>query len=386
MSGQEDNQPGALDKEKESASGDKPRGAEGQSQSTAAQDSRDTAGEMDFLSKLMAKVAQITTTAAEEEKPKILESVSIEGIANYIKDGKAKNIIVMTGAGISTSAGIPDFRSPGTGLYSNLQKYNLPDPQAIFEIGFFKENPRPFFELSKELKLDTYKPTPCHYFIRMLNDKGMLLRNYTQNIDTLERLAGLPGSQLVEAHGSYHTGHCLECRKEYPLEWMKEEIAKDKIPSCTECEGIVKPDIVFFGESLPERFFKLVQQDFQKCDMLMIMGTSLAVQPFASLVNRVKDDCPRLLINKEKCGQTDPLMQFMGLGRGLDFDAPNNNRDVAYEGDCDDGCFKLAELLGWKDELKTLVSKEQGKLASEAKKKESTDKDQADKPKESSSL
>lgn len=120
-----------------------------------------------------------------------------------------------------TAAGIPDFRSPGSGLYHNLEKYNLPDPQAIFEIDFFRRNPQPFFTLAKELYPGTFKPTPCHYFIKLLQMKGLLLRHYTQNIDTLERVAGLPGDSIVEAHGTFHTSHCLDCHKEYDKGWMK---------------------------------------------------------------------------------------------------------------------------------------------------------------------
>ena len=78
---------------------------------------------------------------------KVLTQLSIDGIVNYIESGKATKIVTMAGAGISTSAGIPDFRSPGTGLYANLQKYNLPDPHAIFEIGYFRKNPEPFFKV-----------------------------------------------------------------------------------------------------------------------------------------------------------------------------------------------------------------------------------------------
>ena len=108
----------------------------------------------------------------------VLTELSIDGIVEYIKSGKATKIITMAGAGISTSAGIPDFRSPGTGLYSNLQKYNLPDPQAIFEIGYFRENPEPFFQLAKELYPDgdKFRPTPSHFFIKLLHDKGLLHR------------------------------------------------------------------------------------------------------------------------------------------------------------------------------------------------------------------
>lgn len=87
------------------------------------------------------------------------------------------------------------------------------------------ENPEPFFMLARELLPDDgFKPTPSHYFIRLLWEKGLLLRHYTQNIDTLERIAGLPSEKLVEAHGTFHTGRCLKCRAPYTLPWMKGRI------------------------------------------------------------------------------------------------------------------------------------------------------------------
>jgi len=151
----------------------------------------------------------------DQKLPHVLDSVDFEGIVQYIKDGRAKKIITMAGAGISTSAGIPDFRTPGTGLYDNLQKYNLPEPTAVFDIRFFRHNPQPFFLLARELYPGKFSPTPCHFFIRLLQEKGLLLRHYTQNIDTLEREAGISDEKLVEAHGAFNTGHCIDCRKEY---------------------------------------------------------------------------------------------------------------------------------------------------------------------------
>ncbi|XP_023803167.1 NAD-dependent protein deacetylase sirtuin-2-like, partial [Cyanistes caeruleus] len=141
------------------------------------------------------------------------------------------------------AAGIPDFRSPGTGLYSNLQSYNLPYPEAIFEIGFFKKHPEPFFALARELYPGQFKPTVCHYFMRLLQDKGLLLRCYTQNIDTLERVAGLEPELLVEAHGTFFTSHCLRssCRQRYDLAWMRERIFSSLVPKCEKCQGLVKP-------------------------------------------------------------------------------------------------------------------------------------------------
>ncbi|CAF4798795.1 unnamed protein product [Pieris macdunnoughi] len=296
---------------------------------------------------------------------KVLHEVSLDGVVKWMNSPRCQNVITLAGAGISTSAGIPDFRSPETGLYHNLQKYNLPEPQAIFEINFFRQNPKPFFTLAKELFPGNFKPTISHYFIRLLHEKGLLLRHYTQNIDTLERGAEIPDDKIVEAHGTFYTSHCLECRKLYSLEFIKEHIFSDEIPLCTECSGVVKPDIVFFGESLPERFQNCLQEDFKKCDMLIIMGSSLEVQPFASLIDMVPEWCPRLLINREKAGMRSPLLRMWGLMSGglqLDDDAV---RDVARLGDCDEGCADLAERLGWGDELHALVASEHERLERE---------------------
>ncbi|KAJ2311116.1 NAD-dependent protein deacetylase sirtuin-2, partial [Coemansia sp. RSA 2702] len=132
---------------------------------------------------------------------------SIDSIASMIASGAAKRVIVMAGAGISTDAGIPDFRSAGTGLYANLQKYRLPYPEAIFTIDYFRRKPKPFFVLAKELYPGQYTPTLCHFFVKLLAQKGLLLRHYTQNIDCLERVAGVESELLVEAHGSFHAAH-----------------------------------------------------------------------------------------------------------------------------------------------------------------------------------
>ncbi|KAM3654722.1 NAD-dependent protein deacetylase sirtuin-2 isoform 1-T1 [Ammospiza maritima maritima] len=319
--------------------------------------------DMELLRALLSRTLGLGGDRAEP----VLDELSLAGVGRFIKSDRCKNIVCMVGAGISTSAGIPDFRSPGTGLYSNLQSYNLPYPEAIFEIGFFKKHPEPFFALARELYPGQFKPTVCHYFMRLLQDKGLLLRCYTQNIDTLERVAGLDPELLVEAHGTFFTSHCLRasCRQSYSLAWMRERIFSSLVPKCEKCQGLVKPDIVFFGENLPSRFFALLESDFGKVDLLLIMGTSLQVQPFASLISRVPTNTPRLLINKEKTGQSDPLMSLMGFG-GMDFDSDKAYRDVAWLGDCDSGCLALAELLGWKEELEELVRREHAAIDAKA--------------------
>lgn len=250
------------------------------------------------------------------------------------------------------AAGIPDFRSPGTGLYDNLQKYNLPRPTAIFELDYFQTNPKPFFTLAKELYPGSFNPTPAHYFIRLLHEKGLLLRHYTQNIDTLDRIAGIPDNKLVEAHGTFYTNHCTDCHKAYSMAWMKEQIFADVLPLCSVCHSLVKPDIVFFGENLPERFYSLPPKDFEKCDLLIIMGTSLEIQPFASLVDYAEAHCVRLLINRTEISSAKHW--FFG---GPSFKkGPSNTRDVEFIGDCDDGVFQLAKALGWTDELNALIN------------------------------
>ncbi|XP_055906614.1 NAD-dependent protein deacetylase Sirt2 [Eupeodes corollae] len=317
---------------------------------------------VDAIQKFFAEKLKFTSSSDEQEK--VIEDLTFEGLTKHWKEKGFKNIITMVGAGISTSAGIPDFRSPGSGLYDNLQKYNLPHPTAIFDMDYFMENPQPFFALAKELYPGTFNPTPSHYFVRLLHDKGLLLRHYTQNIDTLERIAGIPESKLVEAHGTFYTSHCLGCRKEHSMEWMKDQIFADNVPTCSKCNHVVKPDIVFFGENLPEKFYVAPENDFKKCDLLIIMGTSLEVQPFAGLIDRPGPNCMRLLINRDKVGRGGGRSWY-SFGPGLMYGQEDNTRDVAYLGDCDEGVYAVADALGWGDELRELVESEHKRLSIE---------------------
>ncbi|PNJ84727.1 SIRT3 isoform 3 [Pongo abelii] len=251
----------------------------------------------------------------------------------------------MVGAGISTPSGIPDFRSPGSGLYSNLQRYDLPYPEAIFELPFFFHNPKPFFTLAKELYPGNYKPNVTHYFLRLLHDKGLLLRLYTQNIDGLERVSGIPASKLVEAHGTFASATCTVCQRPFPGEDIRADVMADRVPRCPVCTGVVKPDIVFFGEPLPQRFLLHVV-DFPMADLLLILGTSLEVEPFASLTEAVRSSVPRLLINRDLVG---PLAWHP------------RSRDVAQLGDVVHGVERLGSFWAGQKRCGTLCS---GKLGS----------------------
>ncbi|KAK4673854.1 Sirtuin 2 protein [Podospora pseudopauciseta] len=271
----------------------------------------------------------------EDTPPKTLSSRSLASVAEHILSGRAKRIVVMTGAGISTAAGIPDFRSPDTGLYANLASLDLPEPEAVFDLGFFKVNPRPFYVLAKELYPGNYHPTVSHVFVRLLAEKGLLHQLFTQNIDCLEREAGIPAEKIIEAHGSFASQRCIECKTEFDAGKMREFVSRGEVPRCEEggCKGLVKPDIVFFGEQLPKAFFD--RRDMaEEADLVLVMGTSLQVHPFAGLVDLAAERVPRVLFNLERVGS---------MGCQAD--------DVLTLGDCDEGVRRLADELGWREEL-----------------------------------
>lgn len=292
---------------------------------------------------------------SEEERKAVLDyDFSIEKIAHLIKSKKVTKIVVMAGAGISVSAGIPDFRSAG-GLYANLHKYNLPDlpsPEHLFSIDYFKENPMPFTLRSKDMMPGTFAPTPTHHFIKLLAQKNLLHRLYTQNIDTLELLAGIPEHKTVFAHGSFADVHCINpsCRERMQLEKWRFFIEKEEPPRCEHCpeQALVKPDIVFFGENLPARFAQLRKKDLGSADLLIILGTSLAVSPFNTLTELVSPTTPRVLINNESVGANVGLVHDQEPGLV-------NYRDVFLRGTCDEQVTSLCEWLGWSEELKDLI-------------------------------
>lgn len=266
---------------------------------------------------------------------------SVRGIVNAIKSGKVKKVCVLTGAGISCATGIPDFRSPDTGIYNNTEKYGLPNPEALFELDYFKQHPETFYSFIREVFSGVYRPTLAHCFLRLLYDKGILLRVYSQNIDGLERATGIPDSFLVEAHGSFRTASCIDCGTEYPIHRWRQDVRENRIPKCS-CGETIKPDIVLYGEPLPLRYTWMHTADMVSCDLVIVMGTSLSVQPFYSLLQQVRENVPRLLINREAVGP----FRFCNMESCL--------RDVFIQAECDDGVIEFCQQLGWEDELRTI--------------------------------
>ena len=352
--------PDAYDPQRD-GSGESGEGEEGEEGEEGGPDADEQRERLEMIREML--LARGYRPKDDTPREPLLTSFDIDGIVDYIQRHSCQNVVVMAGAGISVSAGIPDFRSPGTGLYDNLQKYDLPTPQSVFELDYFRERPDAFYLLARELWPDNYTPTPVHFFLRLLHAKGVLLRCFTQNIDSLEAAAGLPRDKIVAAHGNFDAAHCIETGEAVPIDELRTAIHAGKeadggwLQLARQHGGLVKPDIVFFGEQLPERFFRLAEEDLPRCDLLIVMGTSLKVQPFASLVGRVPDAVPRLLINRERVGETDPMLEMLALRSpgALDF-GPTNYRDAEFLGDCDDGIRDLARGLGWHDELAALVA------------------------------
>lgn len=268
-----------------------------------------------------------------------------------IHRNKYKHIIIMCGAGISTNAGIPDFRTPSAGMYMNLRKYNLPYPEAVFTGSYFKTDPKPFYGLVRDIYPEKLAPTVTHKFFTLLHQKGLLQRVYTQNIDALEHLAGLPEDKVVEAHGSFKTSYCCKCKKTYDLHWFKTELfspmTNDEVPKCS-CGGVVRPDVTLFGEALPDRYWTHLNTDFAACDLLLVIGTSLAVSPFNSLVGETAGSVPRVYVNKTKPGSNGMIGWMLGMVANVDF---SRESDLIMLEDCDSCVTRICRSVGWEEDL-----------------------------------
>jgi len=206
---------------------------------------------------------------------------------------RANRILVFTGAGISTNCGVPDFRGPN-GLYSRVkEQYGLPYGEALFDISYFQQQPEAFYNFSKELFCDEMEPSLSHHFLAKLEEQGKIEILVTQNIDMLHIRSG--SINVVECHGTYQSGHCLSCGKSFPLSEFEQAMKAGEVPHCS-CGGVLKPDIVFFGETLPESFNHLLSNP-PEADLLLVLGTSLTVYPATSLVLDALQRMPSIMIN-----------------------------------------------------------------------------------------
>lgn len=190
---------------------------------------------------------------------------------------RVKNIVLLSGAGMSTNAGIPDFRGPN-GIYRRQLGIN---PEKIFDIDYFLENPSFFYEFHREFlqALKNIKPTYAHKFFAALEKNGKLKGIITQNIDSLHQMAG--NKNVMEIHGGIWKSFCIDCKKTWGYEESTKLVFSQEVPRCDRCGGVIKPDIVFFGEIV--KHLEESQRLVRECDLLFVVGSSLVVTPAALL-------------------------------------------------------------------------------------------------------
>lgn len=264
---------------------------------------------------------------------------------------QSSNIIVLSGAGISTSLGIPDFRSD-SGFFTQLSKHGYSDPEDLFHIDTFRIDPDTFFKVVAKIvppASDGTTPrfTPTHAFIKLLEDHGKLLTNYSQNIDDLEAAAHVTKDRIIQCHGSFATATCCSCGRRVKADLYLPKVRKGVAPKCPRClkrpatsdnhrsktqagkkrkrqdwensesdieseanatKGIFKPDIVFYGEKVSQKFWPRFDQDKTCVDLVLIIGTSLQVEPVKNILSMIPPRVPQVYISSEyHCHTSTPF-------------------------------------------------------------------------------
>lgn len=209
-----------------------------------------------------------------------MEEQNLEALTDKVAELiiKANRVVVFTGAGISTESGIPDFRSPG-GIWDRYD----PDDFTYQRFVSRPEARRKHWQMLGEGGLTTKaKPNPAHYAIAELDKLGKLDCVITQNIDSLHQKAGVPDDKVLELHGNMQWAVCLSCGRRYPFEQIKARLdAGEEAPDCEVCHGILKPDVVLFGEALPIKVLEEATHRSYNCDLFIVIGSTLIIQPAA---------------------------------------------------------------------------------------------------------
>lgn len=330
---------------------------------------------------------------APQTRPRLHQYHTLEHAVSLFQN--SKNIIVLTGAGISTSLGVPDFRS-STGVYNLLENSKYSDPQELFHIENFTTDPSEFFKQAAKVfprmqglvsadgrggstksadapMVPRYSLT--HAFIALLQSKGKLLTNYTQNIDGLEIAAGVSSSRLIQCHGTLATATCMSCGKQTTARKYMPVVRAGGIPVC-KCsqyedpkpskhrgrsgkkkkrkrdefeddseddevesfpKGLLKPDMTFFGEKIANSYAPRLEIDKHKVDLLVIIGTSLQVEPVNSMLLAVPASVPQIWISKDRCQREGVKV------------------DIELLGECDLVLEEIARQAGWEGSLKQLL-------------------------------
>ncbi len=233
----------------------------------------------------------------------------------------SKHAIAFTGAGISTPSGIPDFRSPQSGLW------NTSDPYKVASLWAFKNSPKDFFDWIRPLAVnsESAKPNSAHLALAKLEKLGIIKSVITQNIDGLHHKAG--SQRVLELHGTAQTATCPSCGKKHERDYFHQKITSgDEFPKCINCGKIIKPDVVLFGEELPQRIWSDAYQECLLTDLILIVGSSLEVSPASSLPEIALMNGALLIINNlghtnldEKANVLLRVDVEQGIGKLVDF-------------------------------------------------------------------
>lgn len=221
--------------------------------------------------------------------PELAAQTAIEDAAELVR--KAKRAAVLTGAGISTPSGIPDFRSEGTGLWSREE------PLEVASLHTFRTFPERFFEWFRPLAGQIFyaSANPAHVALAQLEQAGHIKTIITQNIDGLHQKAG--STCVVETHGTMRTLTCTSCYQKYEAElFLKSYIEEGRVPLCSRCNGVLKPDVILFGEQLPHAAWIQAQRAARQCDLMLVAGSSLEVLPVAGLPIQALDRGAHLIV------------------------------------------------------------------------------------------
>ena len=215
----------------------------------------------------------------------------LKDVAQMIAE--ARRVVVFTGAGVSTESGIPDFRSPG-GIWTKF------DPDE-FTLDLFLKSPkarRKHWDLLLQGGLfKDVQPNKAHLAIAEMEKLGKLDCVITQNIDNLHQKAGNDPAKVFELHGNMRWVRCLDCGARYPLEEiLSEAVDPEKLPVCKRCGGILKPDVIFFGEALPEETLRQASLHANSCDLMMVVGSSLVVYPASYIPQYAKQAGAKFVI------------------------------------------------------------------------------------------
>ena len=203
----------------------------------------------------------------------------------------SRRAVVLTGAGVSTPSGIPDFRSSTSGLW---ERY---DPFEVASLTAFRYNPANFYTWMRELAtiINDAAPNPAHVGIARLEQAGYVSTVITQNIDALHQRAG--SKNVLEVHGSMETLTCVRCyRQVSSKDHLQAYLEHGDVPHCQECGSVLKPDLVLFGEQLPVRTWLKAQEAAKQCDVMIVAGSSLEVLPVAGLPMRAVENGAHLIL------------------------------------------------------------------------------------------